>query len=803
MESVLQDLRQAGRALRKSPLFTGLAVATLALGIGSTATILTVVDRVLLRPLPYRDSQALVKVWERNDGLHVERNIVNPQNFLDWRDRAKSFSGLASYTWSSMVITDGDIPERVLGRAVTPDMFTVLGASPALGRTFTDAEALPGAASVIILSDGLWRRRFGGDPNVVGTTVHTSDGTATVIGVMPRTFRPLGNEEYWDAFKLDPAQRAQRRGRYAMVVGRLAPGAALEHAQQEMDGIAKSLEKENPLSDAGWGISVIPMRDDTVQEARTVLWMTLGAVSLVLLITCANVGNLMLTRALARGREAAVRTALGATRWRLARQWLAENLLLASAGGALGLLLATWGVALIVSAQPASVPRVHEIAIDGRVFAGVTAITVCVGLLIALPAALQGRGARLSAALHGDTGRTTGSARVSRFRAGLVVAQMSLAVTLLFGAGLLLRSIARLSAVEPGFDPNNVLSVAVGMPDATYPDADRQTAFVRGIETRLAALPGVRAVGAVNFLPLTGMDAATSFVPLDRPAPPPGQDPVAAIRIADPNYFSTMHIPLRRGRLFTDADREKTLPVVVVSDALARRTWPGEDPVGKELTISWTHADQHVTVIGVVADVRVELDEDPRRMIYYPIAQQGSGYMNLVIRADADPAALAPAVRAAIHDADRSIPAEDLATMATWITRSMADRRDPMFLLALFAGLAVTIAAVGVYAVLSYGVAQRTREIGVRIALGALPASVVRMVLASGLRLALAGIAIGLVAGFFASRALGKLLFQISPADPFTFGAVALLLALVALTATWLPARRAARVDPMVALRTE
>ena len=803
MESVLQDLRQAGRALRKSPLFTGLAVATLALGIGSTATILTVVDRVLLRPLPYRDSQALVKVWEKNDGRQFERNIVNPQNFLDWRDRAKSFSGLASYTWSSMVMTDGDVPERVLGRSVTPDIFAVLGASPALGRTFTDAEALPNAPKLIVLSDGLWRRRFGADANIIGRVVHTSDGAATVIGVMPRTFRPLGTEEYWDAFKLDPAQRAERRGRYAMVVGRLAPGVTVEHAQQEMDGIAKSLEKENPLSDTGWGISVFPMRDDTVQDARTVLWMTFGAVSLVLLITCANVGNLMLTRALARGREAAVRTALGATRWRLARQWLAENLLLAGIGGALGLVLATWGIAFIVQAQPANVPRVHEIAIDGRIFIGVALITVTVGLLIAMPAALQGTGARLASALHGETGRTAGSARTSRFRSVLVVAQMSLAVTLLFGAGLLVRSIARLSAVEPGFDPQNVLSVQVGMPDTKYADAARQTAFVSELEARLAAVPGVRAVGAVNFLPLTGMDAATSFVPLDRPAPSAGQEPVAAIRIADPRYFDAMRVRLLRGRLFTDADREKTLPVVLVSDALARRTWPDADPVGKELTISWTHADQRVTVIGVVADVRVELDVDPRMTIYYPIAQQGSGYMALVMRADADPAALAPAVRAAIHAQDPTIPPEDLATMTTWITRSMADRRDPMILLSVFAVLAVTIAAVGVYAVLSFGVAQRTREIGVRIALGALPSAVIRMVLRDGLRLAIAGIAIGLVVGALASRALSKLLYQVSPGDPLALTGVTVLLIIVALLATWLPARRAARVDPMVALRTE
>ena len=803
MESVLQDLRQAGRALRKSPLFTGLAGAALALGIGSAAMILTVVDRVLLRPLPYRDSQALVKVWERNDVRHFDRNLVDPQNFLDWRDRAKSFQGLAAYTWSSMVLTDGDVPERVLGRAVTPNMFTVLGAAPAMGRVFTEAEARPHSASVIILSDGLWRRRFGADPNVVGKTVHAADGDATVIGVMPAGFRPLGNEEYWDPFRLDPAVR-QRSGRYAMVVGRLARGTPGAAAQTDMDGIARALALEYPEGDAGWGVSVVPMRDDVVQQSRTVLWMVFGAVALVLLITCANVGNLLLTRALSRRREMAVRRALGATRWRIAQQWILENLILAAGSGAAGLLLATNGIALLVAAKPSEVPRVGEIAIDARVLVLVTALTLGVGILIALPALLQGTSARLSAALHGDSTRTTGSARVSRFRAALVIAQMSLAVVLLFGSGLLVRSIARLSQVEPGFDPNGVLSVGVGIPDARWPSPAKQYEFVTTLATRVAGLPGVRSVGAVNLLPLSGMDAATSFTAVDQPRPEVGKEPVAAIRITGPGYFETMRIPLERGRFFTAADRDSAPPVVIVSQALARAIWPDQDPIGRHLQIAWRHPEQQPEVVGVVGDVHATgLDAESRQTIYYPIAQQGSGYITMVVRSDADAGALAPAVRAAIREMDRTIPAEDMATMTTWITRSMADRRDPMILLSLFAALAVTIAAVGVYAVLSFGVAQRTREIGVRIALGALPGEVIRMVLRDGLRLAAVGIALGLVAGTLASRVLGKLLFEVTPGDPLAIAAVTVLLIVVALLATWLPARRAARVDPMVALRTE
>ena len=803
MESVLQDLRQAVRALRKSPLFTSLAGVTLALGIGSTATILTVVDRVLLRPLPYREPQALVKVWERNDGRHFDRNIVNPQNYLDWRDRAKSFADLATYTWSSMVITDGDVPERVMGRAVTPNLFSVLGVAPAMGRVFTEAEGRPGSAKVIVLSDGLWRRRFGADANILGRTIHTDEGSATVIGVMPRGFRPLGNEEYWDPFRLDPAVR-QRTGRYAMVVGRLAAGATVEQAQSELDGVARQLEREYPEMDAGWGVTVLAMRDDVVHSSRTVLWMMFGAVTIVLLITCANVGNLMLTRALARGRETAVRTALGATRWRLLQQWILENVVLAGVSGALGLLLATNGIALLVAAKPADVPRVGEIAIDVRVLAAVAVLTFGVGILIGLPAALQNGGKRLAAALHGDTSRTAGSARASRFRAGLVVAQMSLAVMLLFGAGLLVRSISRLTRVDPGFDPNGVLSVGVGMPSARYDTPAKQARFVTDLETRLRGIPGVRGVGAVNLAPLSGMDAATSFVALDRPRPDAGKEPVAAIRIAAPGFFETMHIPLVSGRLFTDADRDSAPPVVVVSQALARSLWPGEEAVGRRLKISWAHPEEEPTIVGVVGDVHATgLDDESRQTIYYPLAQQGSGYITMMVRADADPAALAPAVRGAIHEMDKTIPAEDMATMTTWITRSIVDRRDPMILLSVFAVLAVTIAAVGVYAVLSFGVAQRTREIGVRIALGALPGEVVRMILRDGVRLAAIGIAIGLACGLVASRVLGKLLFQVSPGDPVALVGVTLLLVAVALLATWLPARRAARVDPMVALRTE
>ena len=813
MDSLLQDLRFALRQLTGHRQFTVAALLVLGLGIGATATMYTVVDRVLLTPLPYRAPDRLVMLWERNLPRDVPRNIVSPQNYLDWRDRAKSFSGLAAFTWSQMTLLGGDAPERVYGRSITPNLFAVLGAAPALGRAFTAEEARPGAAPVVILSDGLWRRRFGGDPAIVGRTIRiaghggvaagVAGAGATVVGVMPASFRPLAAEEYWDPFQLHETDRA-RHGRWAMVIGRLKPGVTKAQAESEMAGIARQLEREYPQFDTGWSARVIGLADQVVGSSKRVLWVLLGAVTLVLLITCANVGNLMLTRAAARQREVAVRTALGAPGWRLARQWLIENLALAIAGGIVGVLLASYGVDLLVAANSENVPRLREIALDGRVIAVTAGVSVIVGLLIALPAAVELGSGRLATTLRSVGGRTTDSARAARFRSGLVVAQMSLAVVLLLGAGLLVRSIERLASVDPGFDAANLLTVGVSLPFDSYTDRARQTAFFDALSQRLAGLPGVTHVGAVNVLPLTNAEVATGFTVVGRPVPPAGEGPVASIRIVDPAYLAAMRIPLRGGRSFTAADAEKAAPVVMVSEALAKKIWPNEDPVGHRLKIAYTNPDAEPEIVGIVGDIRQQgLDAEVRETIYYPMAQSGYGSMTFVIRAARAPEALAPAVRSAIRELDRNIPPEDLATMSSWLTRSMSDRRDPMWLLSIFAVLAVTIAAVGVYAVLSFGVAQRTREIGVRMALGAQPREVVAMVLGGGLRLALVGIALGAAVGLVAARALDRLLFHVTPGDPLTLGVVAAMLVGVALLATYVPARRAARVDPMVALRSE
>jgi putative ABC transport system permease protein len=800
----LTDLKYAARSLRRSPGFVIAAVATLALGIGANSAIFSVVNAVLLRPLPYPDPDRLVLVWERNIPRHQETNVVNPQNYLDWNDRAKSFSGLALLVWSQLTFT-GDSPEIIQGRAVSANFFDVMGVPLALGRGFTQAEALPGGPSVIVLSDGLWRRRFGADRGIVGRSVPLAGGSALVLGVAPPALGPMpwGQEQYWEPFRIDPNDRV-RGGRYALVVGRLSPGVSRERAQAEMSSIAASLEQEYPAFNTGWSTNVVQLKDQVVGSSRRALLLLLGAVSMVLLIACANVGNLMLSRATGRQREVAIRTALGASRARLVRQALLESVLLSAIGGAVGLLLAVWAIDLLVSAGPRSIPRLSEIGVDPRVFAVTAGISLLVGILFGLPAALGDAHADLTASLKGESPRATATSSTTRFRGALVVAQMSLALVLLAGAGLLIRSLQRLSSVDPGFDPENVLTVSVDLPEATYGDGARQTAFFDQLRDRVKALPGVADVGAVNYLPLTAPGSSTGIHLTDRPEPPQGQEHIADIRYADPGYFTTMRIPLRRGRNSNTADGPKAPPVVLINEKMARQFWPNQDPIGRRLKIDMWKPDDVVEIIGVVGDLHPNtLDDEIRPMIYYPLSQEPSPSLTLVIRHASGVNGLAGQVRAAVREIDRGVPLTDVATMNARLNQSMSDRRYPMLLLAGFAALAVVLASVGIYGVLSYTVGQRTREIGVRMALGARGGDVLRMVLGGGIRLTLIGVVLGAVGAAIAGRALGRLLYGITPTDPVTFAAVALLLTAIAAIACYLPARRATRVDPMVALRAE
>jgi putative ABC transport system permease protein len=804
MDALLHDLRYALRSLARSPGFTFAAVVTLALGIGATTAIFSVVDAVLLRPLTYRDPGRLVLVWERFAARHQETNVVNPGNYLDWRDRATSFTDLAAFTWTEETFTGGD-PQIVQGRAVTPTFFRTLGAAPQLGRVFTAAEAAPGGPHVIVLSDGLWRQRFGGDSSIIGRAVPVAGGNAIVLGVMPPAFRPMpwGTEQFWAPFRLDPHDRS-RTGRYAMVVGRLRPGVTAAQAQAEMDVITRGLAQEYPDFDTGWSANVVSLTEQVVGSARRALLVVLGAVTLVLLIAAANVGNLMLVRAEAREHELALRTALGASRSRLARQWLVESTLLSVAGGGLGVLLARWGVDFLVATAPPGIPRLAEVGVDPHVLVVAVAVSLLVGIGAGLPAALGVATRDLASGLRTGSGRITTDRPTRRWRNGMVVAQVSLAIVLLTGAGLLVRSLQRLTAIDPGFEPAGVMTAGIDLPQATYSQGARQAAFFAQLTGRIGGLPGVSGVGAISFIPLAGPGAATRFSIVGRPAPAPGEWTSADIRIVDPGYFGAMHIPVLRGRGFTSVDGPDAPPVVVINQAMARRFWAGGDAIGARLQVSWTHPDAQPSVVGVVGDVHASaLENDVQPTIYYVEAQEPTGSMTLVVRHRGDPAALVSSIRGAVADLDRNVPLTNLASMPALVTRSVADRRYPMLLLSGFAVLAVLLAAVGLYGLLAYLVTRRSHEIGVRVALGASRADVLRMVLTDGARVTFVGIAIGTVAAMLVDRALGHLLYGVSATDPVTFVAVAGLLGVVALAASYVPASRATRVDPMVALRTE
>jgi len=802
MDGLLQDIRYAVRMLAKSPGFTAVVVLTLALGIGANTAIFSVVNGVLLTPLPYKDPSRLVVVWESKGTSN--HNVVNPANYMDWHDRATSFSGLALMSWRSLTFA-GDQAEEVQGRAVTPDFFGVVGATPLLGRTFNADESRPNSPRVIVLSEGLWRRRFGADRAIVERAVPVAGGTARVVGVMPSSFRPmpLGHEEYWEPMALDWSNRA-RAGRYAMALGRLKTGVTVERAQTDMSRIARQLESDYPDFDTGWGATVVPLMEQVVGGSRRTILIVLGAVSLVLLIACANVANLMLARAASRERELAVRAALGAPRWRLVRQALVESVMLAFAGGAAGALLASWGVHLLVRAAPPEVPRIADIRLDLTVLAVTALVSMAAGVLFGLPAALSRSDAAIQD-LHAVTTRTTAGVPAARLRGALVIAQMSLAIVLLVGAGLLVRSLRQLIAVNPGFDPANISAVTITLPRATYPDSLRRVALYERLLERVRNMPAVQSAGIISWLPMTPGNSVTSLTVVGRPEPAPGEAPAAAIRLVDPGYFDAMRIPIKRGRSLATSDRIGSAPVAVISEAMAHQLWPGEDPIGQHVKVEWWHPTASVEIVGVVADSRHDgLDAAFEPTLFYPFAQESQqSSMSLVLRSTLPPATLTRMVRAAVSEMDKGVPVADAVTMYHHIAETMADRRYPAFVLGLFAALALVLAAVGIYGVLSYTVGQRTREIGVRVALGARPGDVLRTVVGGGLRLTLIGVALGGVAAGLAAGALGKLLYGVHPVDPVTFAIVPLVLVGVALLAMAAPARRAARVDPMVALRSE
>jgi len=797
--NAIRDARYAVRQLVKSPGFTLVALVTLALGVGTTTAIFSVVNGVLLRPLPYPEPESLVRVHEIVP--QYGRFSVAPATFLDWRQQNTVFERIGAYNTTSGTFSDANGPERVQGAAVSWDVFELLRVAPARGTGFTADQDKPGANNVIVLSHGMWQRRFGGDPNIAGKTVSLSGTPVTILGVMPAGFYfPNRTAEFWRPLALNPAN-ASRGGHFLGVVARVKQGRTLAQAGGEMKSISERLALQYPENSAKESAEVVLLHEQIVGAIRPALMTLLAAVGVVVLIACANVANLLLVRASVREKEVAIRTALGAGRRRLVMQMLAESLVLAVAGGALGVLLAYLAITPIQTLGAGSIPRVADVTLDRTVLAFAFAVSIATGVLFGLAPAWHAARAGVGAVLK-EGGRSSVGAGGRWIRSTLLVAEMALSIVLLVGAALLLRSFAKLANVDPGFQPERVLTFQVALPQPSYPDDARRVLFFDRLVEKLGASPGVRAAGMVQTLPMRGGYVLTFDVE-GRPPAKPGEEPSANHRAVSPNYFQTLGIPLRRGRVFTAADADNTQFVALLDEAFVRKHFANEDPIGKRIAIG-NGAKSPYEIVGIVGDVHYEgLDSTATPTMYVPFKQDVFSQMWMLARTDGDPAQLSSVAQQAVREVDPALPAFSMSPLGTIVSDSIAQRRFSMLLLGLFAVVALFLASVGLYGVVSYTVRQRTREIGLRLAIGAAPGNVLRMVLGAGMKLALVGVAIGLAGALALTQLIATMLFNVERFDPVSYGLTAALLLAVAALACYVPARRAMRVDPIVALQQE
>ncbi|HEY1337540.1 MAG TPA: ABC transporter permease, partial [Bryobacteraceae bacterium] len=773
-----------------------------ALGIGANTAVFSVVNAVLLRPLPYRDPSRIVMIWDTQAKRGQTRNVTSPADYLSWQSGSTAFEQIAAMDLDISNLTGLGEPEEIAGQSVTPSFFAVLGAGPALGRVFTDDEART-HARLIILSNGFWEKRLHSDSAVLGRTVELDRKTYTVIGVMPAGFEFLNKSEYWLPFYIDPQKDYRTRGgRFLMTVGRLKSGVTIATAQAGMNALASRLEKDYPEFHKGWGVRLVDIRDETAGGYRRPLLILLGAVCLVLLIACVNVANLLLSRAAARRKEMAIRTSLGAGPWRLARQLFVESALLAGIGGGLGILLALWGGAALKAIAPPGFPRLTEVGLDWRVASFTSVVSMGAALLFGMAPALQGARVRPNDTLKEASRPGGGTARSRRIPNLLVMLEFALSLALLAGAGLLIRSFNNLLSVDTGFRADHLLTARILLP-GTYKDPET-VAFFRDAVHRIEALPGVRSASAVTFMPFGGLRPGTGFTIENRPAPPAGEAPFTEVRSVLPGYFRTMGIPLLRGRDFTERDGSPEHPVLIVNQTLAKKHWPNDDPIGKRITVYIGREPAPGVIVGIVADTRDKtLDGGGAPTVYYPHPGLPISLMSFVVRTSGDPAALGKAVTQVVHSLDPNQPVSDIQTMDQMLVRSVSTQRFQTVLLGVFAALALALAVVGIYGVISYSVAQRTNEFGIRMALGAGRGDVLRLVLRQGGGILLGGLALGLAGALALTRTIAGLLFEVKPSDPLTFAAVAVLLTGVGLAAIAAPARRATRVDPLTALRYE
>ena len=806
MDAFLNDIRYAIRNLVKRPAFTIIAVVTLGIGIGANTAIFSSIYSLLLKPLAFPELDRVVAIWDKNPSRGVRHNEVAMANYLDWQAQTQSFEHLALYAWFSANLTAGEKPERVQGFAVTANFLDVTGVKPIVGRNFTPEENQPGKSEIAIISYSLWQRRFGGDPNILNQTITINNFPCVIVGVMPEHFNyPKGGEVY-APFELTPSITSNRTMHGYYVIGRLKPGASIESAQAEIDNVNARLEKQYPETNTGLGATVYSLVDDMVRAYDKPIWITMAFVGFVLLIACANIANLMLARASGRHKEIALRAALGANRWRIIRQLLTESLIVALIGGAFGVLLGFWGIDALRWSNPGDAAQFaagwYQLGINVPVLLFTLGLSIFCGLIFGLAPALQVSKPNLIGALKEGARQVSGSSH--RLRSSLVVFEVALSLVLLVGAGLSVRSFLSLVKTSPGFNADNVMTMRLLLPRAKYKDETLRAAFYSELLQRVKTTPGVESAAFVNYLPLGGSNSSDYYLVEGEAVPQPGNENEGRYRVATPDYFQTMRIPIVSGRAFTEQDKDGAPPVVIVNETLARQHWPGQDAVGKRIRIDGPpEKNPWLQVVGVIADVKHELNLPVTPEYYLPHAQDSWSSMVLVARTNVDPTSLAAAFRQQVWSIDKDQPVYDVQSMNEVWSLAASMYTFSSITLGFFAAVALLLASLGIYGVMAFAVTQRTQEIGIRIALGASTPDVLKLVVKHGMRLALFGIVIGLAGAWGLTRFMTGILVGVQPTDLLTFVVVSGCLLIAALLACYLPARRATKVDPLVALRYE